>query len=86
MASVHAITSEPMSLADATEEVIYTIQNQSAHNVFVETSASAPTDQQTAFSLGQGEFARVKANSGERIYVWSKTEKTNGNIVYDEAP
>ena len=84
-----ALTTSPVALASITAGTNYTLQNRSPRSMFVEVTATAPTDSGGAFVMppapGEGSAGIAKANSGESIYVWAAVA-TGGGVVYDEAP
>lgn len=82
-----ALTDTPTALAGITAGTRYTMQNRSRLPCNVQIDAAAPTDNSGAFVLGSTEFAVVRADSGDSIYVWVDNDEFGaGAVVYDEAP
>ncbi len=80
------ITTTPTALAGTTDEVWYTVQNQTNRVMYLEIASSAPTNTENAFRLeanGETSYGRAKHASGDSIFVWSPMG--GGSIVYDEA-
>lgn len=83
MAAKQTLTTTPTILASLTQDQDYTVQFRSAYKSYIQSSATAPTDNSEAFIVGTNGVVTTKRTGGENIYVWG--DRPGGVAVYDES-
>lgn len=87
MAMKQTLSKTPTALASTTTGTDYTVQCRASSHMYVQVAdtSSAPTTHEAAFVVGSMNFATVKHESGEGIFVWQDDMPAFGNVVYDES-
>ena len=80
------LTTSPKVLTNITEDVRYSIQNQSPQTLRIKHAASAPDSSDGSFFIEPEGWAQIRKTSGNEIYVWVNNANIPlGSVEYDEA-
>ena len=81
------LSDSPTALANLTEDVVYTVQSQTAHVILmgVHPVGTPPVNGDDAFRVARRDSAFVEISSGEALWIWVQAAGDFGHVVYDEA-
>lgn len=83
MAAKQTLTTTPAILTGLTLDQDYTVQFRSAYKSYIQSSATAPTDNSEAFIVGTNGVVTTKRSGSEQIYIWG--DRPGGIAVFDES-